>query len=160
MKLPLPPPLIARDHSGNSTTIRFINMRTALRKFKAWGLALVVVNLFLVSTVLGQTTYYSQTNGNPRTLANWNTNRAGGGSTPANFTTGDIFIIQGTGNGGTTPHTMTTAGGTWIVSGTNAQIQVENGATLNVANTTTTQRLTILSSGTVNITANVTLTVN
>src|SRR5688500_9876262 len=60
MKLPLPPPLIARDHSGNSTTIRFINMRTALRKFKAWGLALVVVNLFLVSTVLGQTTIASQ----------------------------------------------------------------------------------------------------
>ncbi len=75
------------------------------------------------------TVYYSQTSGSPTTLSNWNTNRTGGGSNPGGFGSGNVFVIQGTGNGGTTPHTMTTTGA-WSVSGTGSAVVVENGATL------------------------------
>lgn len=79
--------------------------------------------------------FYSQTSGIPTTLSNWNSNRAGGGSSPANFTTaGNVYVIQGIGNGGTTPHTMTTTAA-WTVSGTGTAVVVENGATLTAAAT-------------------------
>src|SRR6185312_12824636 len=76
-------------------------------------------------------TYYSQSGGSldPTVLANWNTNRLGGGSSPANFTTGDVFVIQGTGNGGTSPHSLTTTAA-WSISGTGSKLQIESGATL------------------------------
>lgn len=67
-------------------------------------------------------TYYSQGSIDPTTLANWNTNRLGGGSSPANFTSGDVFVIQ---NG----HNMTTFT-TWSISGTGSKLWIENGGTL------------------------------
>jgi len=70
----------------------------------------------------GTTTYYSQTSGDPGTVGNWNKIRGGGGSSPANFTAGDIFVIQ---NG----HTMTTAA-TWSISGTGSKLWIENGGIL------------------------------
>ena len=84
----------------------------------------------LLSNVGFAATYYSQLTGDPTNLANWNTNRLGGGTSPSNFTTsGDIFIIQGTGNGGTSPHTMT-MGSAWSPT---VQVVVEAGATLNTS---------------------------
>ncbi len=74
----------------------------------------------------GSTIYYSQGNLAPNTLANWNSNRLGGGFTPGSFTTaGYFFIVQDL-------HTMTTTG-TWTVNGAGSKIQIENGGTL-VAN--------------------------
>ena len=71
------------------------------------------------------TTYYSYGNGSSTNLASWWTVNNGTGSNPANFTSGDTFIIQsGSSYTGTTP---------WTVSGTGAAIQI-NGA-LTVSNT-------------------------
>jgi len=55
-----------------------------------------VVAMLAVICGLGATnvlaaTYYSQTSGNPATLANWNTVRGGGGSTPAGDAKFPIF---------------------------------------------------------------------
>jgi hypothetical protein len=69
-------------------------------------------------------TYYSQCSCSPNTLANWNTNRAGGGSSPTNFiTTGDIFVVQ---NG----HSMTTTATIIFTLGASGKLQIENGGTL------------------------------
>ncbi|MBL0182056.1 MAG: hypothetical protein IPP96_07065 [Chitinophagaceae bacterium] len=75
------------------------------------------------------TTYYSNGNNAPNALTSWKPNRDGTGTSPANFLAGNIFVVQGTGNGGTTPHSMTTSA-TWSVSGTNSAVIIENGATL------------------------------
>ena len=69
--------------------------------------------------------YYSTGSGAPNVLTNWKTARNGTGTSPANFTSGAIFVIQAT-------HTMTTTAA-WAVSGTNSKVWVENGGTL-VAN--------------------------
>ncbi|MCX6269862.1 MAG: autotransporter-associated beta strand repeat-containing protein [Bacteroidetes bacterium] len=68
------------------------------------------------------TVYYSQGNVDPSTLSNWNTARGGGGSSPANFTSGNVFVVQ---NG----HSMTTSA-VWSVSGINSRVLIENGGTL------------------------------
>lgn len=76
--------------------------------------------------------FYSTSSSTPETPGNWNSDRDGMGTSAvaSDFTTpGTYFIIQGSGNGGTTPHTMTTAS-SWTVSGANAKVQIENGASL------------------------------
>ena len=78
--------------------------------------------LFGAASAWATTTYYSQGSLAVGTLSSWNTNRAGGGSSPGNFTTGDVFVIQ---NG----HSMTTSSA-WTVSGTGNKIQIESGGTL------------------------------
>ncbi len=75
------------------------------------------------------TTWYSISSSAPQTTTNWALNRNGTGGSPGGFAAGDIFVIQGSGNGGTSPHTMTT-GAVWSVSGTGSKIQIENGAVL------------------------------
>ena len=144
----------AATSSNNNTPNTNSFMKKLLRKSKF--VSLLIVGLLLVSAAFTQVTYYSRGT-NPNTLTNWNTNRAGGGS-GSPLHAGDIFIVQGTGQPGG-PYTMTTSG-TWTVSGSNSRIEIESGAILNIANTTTLQRLTILSGGTVNITGSVPLTVN
>ena len=72
--------------------------------------------------VWGAVTYYSQASGDVLTLSNWNTVRGGGGTSPANFTAGDVFVIQNT-------HSMTTSAA-WSVSGTGSKVWIENGGTL------------------------------
>ncbi len=100
----------------------------------------------MMSSSAWAVTYYSQGSVTPSTLANWNTNRLGGGATPANFTTaGDIFVIQGTGNGGTSPHNMTTSA-VWSVGAAGSRLQIENGGTL-----TATQIVTIVAGTTFQI---------
>jgi hypothetical protein len=76
----------------------------------------------LIATPASATTYFSQGSVTPNTLTNWNTVRAGGGTSPANFASGDTFVIQDT-------HAMGTTAA-WTVSGTGATIQIESGGTL------------------------------
>lgn len=60
--------------------------------------------LLHVSINSNAATYYSTAGGtlNPNTLTFWKTARNGTGASPANFTSGDIFVVQGSGNGGST----------------------------------------------------------
>lgn len=80
-----------------------------------------------------QTTYYSEASGtySLNVLTGWNSNRDGvSGTTPANFTTsGDIFVIQGTGGGSGAPHSIIHAS-TAITFGAGVTLTVEGGATL------------------------------
>lgn len=72
--------------------------------------------------------YYSQGSVDPAVLTNWNTVRAGGGSSPAAFTDGN-FIIQNTHNMATTT--------TWSVGATGTTLEIENGGTLTANNAVT-----------------------
>lgn len=86
--------------------------------------------LFAQNPARAANTYYSQCTGcDPNTLANWNTNRAGGGISPANFIGGDIFVIQ---NG----HSMTTSA-VWSISGSGSKLWIENGGTLTATSAVT-----------------------
>ncbi|MDD4992345.1 MAG: T9SS type A sorting domain-containing protein [Paludibacter sp.] len=90
-------------------------------------------NYLTTSNAISQTTlgltYYSTGSVDATVLTNWKTNRDGSGSSPANFTSGEKFVIQ---NG----HSMTT-GSTWSVSGTNSKLWIENGGTLTATNAVT-----------------------
>lgn len=92
------------------------------------------------------TTYYSQGSVIMTTLANWNSNRIGGGTTPGNFTTsGDIFVVQGSianGGGGAADHSMFTSG-TSLTFGANVKLWLEGGSTV-----TTAAAITINATGT------------
>ena len=117
---------------------------------KAFTLFFCAVIGLLFSQSALATTYYSQTAGvaAPATLASWNTVRLGGGSSPTVFTTaGDIFVVQGTGNGGTSPHTVTGTAA-WAVTAT---VQVENGATLNQGDGSTVSAAALFTFGTFQI---------
>ncbi|MFM2266359.1 MAG: hypothetical protein RLZ77_1779, partial [Bacteroidota bacterium] len=100
---------------------------------------LLLLALFFMSLTAHAVTYYSTGSVAANTLTNWKTNRDGTGTSPANFTTaGDIFIIQGTGNGGTSPHTMTTASTvTFGTAANNTKLIIENGATLTASSAVT-----------------------
>ena len=74
-------------------------------------------------------TYYSNGSGDPAVLTSWKTNRDGSGSSPANFTTGETFVIE---NGDVMSTTST-----WSISGTNPKLWIENGGTLTANNTVT-----------------------
>src|SRR5437016_165030 len=89
-------------------------------------LAALTSLLLLSESMKGATTYYSQGSLNPALTASWNTVHAGGGSSPANFTAGDIFVIQNA-------HSMATASA-WTVSGVGATILIESGGILTANN--------------------------
>jgi PKD domain len=107
----------------------------------------VCMLLLTMSTITEAATYFSTAGGtqNPNTLTFWKTVRDGTGSSPANFSSGDIFVVQGSGNGGTTPHLITT-NTNWTISGTNSKLQIENGASL-----TSTNQITLNSNTTFQI---------
>ena len=78
------------------------------------------------TTPPGNTYYsYSATGTDPTLVASWWTGTAGTGTHPANFTSGDTFIIQ-------SANTMT-ATAAWTVSG-GATITINSGGTLDLAN--------------------------
>src|ERR1041385_5389267 len=156
--LDLHPTKLARGKSSQLFTGQNLKQGSCFILLASFALSATVIFVFRTVRATGST-YYSQGNLPPNLISSWNTLRAGGGSTPPNFTSGDIFVIQGTGNGATTPHSMTT-NAPWTVSGSGAEVQVENGAALSVANGTTVDRLTILSGGSTTVTGSVTLTVN
>ena len=88
-------------------------------------------------------TYYSQgVSVDANSFSSWNTNRAGGGASPANFTAGDIFVIQ---NG----HTATTSAA-WTLSGTGNKIQIESGGILTNIFLVTTTTFQVDNGGTYN----------
>jgi fibronectin-binding autotransporter adhesin len=66
------------------------------------------------------TTYYSKAGGVATTLADWNSDPAGTGSAPGNFSSGDTFVIQ-------SGHTV--SAGWWTVSG-GGTVQIDTGGTL------------------------------
>ncbi|HMG68488.1 MAG TPA: hypothetical protein VK588_12410, partial [Chitinophagaceae bacterium] len=72
--------------------------------------------------ILHATTYYSTNNTAPNLTTSWHTSRSGFGFMPGNFTGGDIFVIQAG------QYLTTTA--SWTVSGSNATLIIETGATL------------------------------
>jgi len=74
-------------------------------------------------------TYYSNGSGDPTLLTSWKTNRDGSGSSPVNFTSGEIFVIENGDN-------MTTTA-IWAISGTNSKLWIENGGTLTANHTIT-----------------------
>jgi hypothetical protein len=87
---------------------------------------------FSGSEVQATTTYYSAGSADVNTLTHWTTARNGTGTSPADFASGDAFVIQ---NG----HSMTTTAA-WTNSGTGNEIQIESGGTLTatwIAATTT-----------------------
>ncbi len=106
------------------------------KTYKKIGKKISIVGFyfFIVLSGWGQTTYFSQGSIDPTVTSNWNSSRTGGGTSPANFTSGDIFVIQ---NG----NSMTT-GATWTISGTGSKLWIENGGILTATSTIT------LSSGT------------
>jgi len=84
--------------------------------------AVLLIAMTAGAAAFGATTYYSQGAGDPGVTTNWNTVRAGGGSSPLNFTSGDVFVIQ---NG----HSMATTAA-WTIWGTNSKLWIEGGGTL------------------------------
>src|SRR5438874_9122589 len=97
-----------------------------MRIYPTCALGALASLLLLSETTKAATTYYSQGSLNPALTTSWNTVRAGGGSSPANFTAGDTFVIQ-------SAHTMATASA-WTVSGASAKIQIESGGILTANN--------------------------
>ncbi len=91
-------------------------------------MTLVIMFMLCVLSV-NATTYYSTGSVAANTLTNWKTARDGTGTSPGNFTTGDVFIVQGTGGGSGAPHSMTTSS-TLSISGTGSKLWIESGATL------------------------------
>ena len=75
--------------------------------------------LLAITPAAWATSYYSQSPGRADLLTCWNSNTGGGGSTPANFTSGDTFVMQ-------SGQTITN-GANWTVSG-GATIQINSGA--------------------------------
>ncbi len=106
----------------------------------ATALALAAGLWGVAPAVKAATTYYSQGNLAPNLTTSWNTVRTGGGTSPANFTSGDVFVIQ---NG----HNMTTSA-VWTVSGTGATIQIESGGVLTANDLVSVPTFRISESGT------------
>jgi len=111
----------------------------------------VLVSLLVNLQVLA-TNYYSYGNLPPNDLNNWWSNTNGTGTHPANFTNGDVFIIQ---NGNSM-----TSNASWTISGTGAEIKVEGGGSLTADNTINTPKLTINASGDVIVNNGKTLKIN
>lgn len=83
------------------------------------SLRMLAILLLAAVPAARATIYYSQAPGRADLLTCWNSNAGGGGSTPANFTSGDTFVMQG-------GQTITN-GGNWTVSG-GGTIQINSNA--------------------------------
>ncbi|MBN8572146.1 MAG: hypothetical protein J0M18_21190, partial [Ignavibacteria bacterium] len=105
--------------------------------------------LLLAPLSLSATTYYSQGSLTPNIPANWNTLPEGGGTSPADFTTGtnDIFEIQ-------TGHVMTIAGSSWTISG-GGLCRIDSGGTLVVSLSFFTTGLTVAKGGLITATSTI-----
>ena len=129
---------------------------TQLAKISFSGFTTAAMQLSTGEIVPSPKYFYSQSSSALNTVSNWNTNRAGGGSSPvaADFTTGgNIFVIQGavaSGGGGSANHAMT-LGTTLTIGGAsaNTKLEIEGGASL-----TATSALTFAAAGQFQIDAN------
>jgi len=105
-----------------------------------------LITCFIVSYNLFSFTFYSAvSNGDPNDLNNWSKTQNGNGQRPADFTSGDLFIIK-------SGHQLTTTNA-WNVTGT---VQVEGTLTIQTANAI--QILTISNGGIVYGNAQTTIT--
>src|SRR4029078_266302 len=89
---------------------------------------------------LNANTYYSVNSVSPNLIGSWHLNRNGTGASPANFTSGDIFVIQAN-------HSLATTAN-WTISGTNSKLLIETGATLRGNNKITVPSFQIDGTGT------------
>lgn len=105
----------------------FKRFATLLTAFVA--VAALTVTFFYINGRSANVVYYSRGSLAPNLTASWSTTRDGLGLPPADFVSGDIFVIQNT-------HNMATAAA-WSVSGANSKIQIESGGTLTAANPVT-----------------------
>lgn len=97
---------------NNDYSLLFVDISgMTMKKFSYLG----VVLLFSVLCYSQGKTYYSQADGNVNNLSNWNTSPSGGGTSPTNFSSGDIFEIN---------HIMT-ANAQWVVSGTGSKVVIK-----------------------------------
>ena len=103
--------------------IRRFPVAFRVRRILHWPGAVFITLFWLsASEVRATTTYYSTGSADVNTLTHWNSARVGTGISPADFTSGDLFVIQ---NG----HSMTTAAA-WTISGTGNGLEIESGGTL------------------------------
>jgi hypothetical protein len=126
------------------------HLRSIIRRFRVAlrvrrivrcaGRVFITLLAFSGSEVQATTTYYSTGSADVNTLTHWNTSRDGTGTSPADFASGDAFVIQ---NG----HSMTTTAA-WSVSGTGNGIQVESGGTLTATWIAATSTFRVGSGGT------------
>ena len=79
--------------------------------------------LICLSFYLNAKVYYSTNSNNAAVTSSWTDCRCGIGLSPTNFNQSDTFIIQAS-------HTMFT-GSSWLLSGTNVGLIIENGGILN-----------------------------
>ena len=82
----------------------------------------VFLLILVIRSMIYGTTYYSQGSFAPELIASWNDIRTGGGNSPLNFTSGDVFVVQ---NG----HSMS-SGANWSISGSGSKLWIENGGIL------------------------------
>jgi fibronectin-binding autotransporter adhesin len=114
---------------------RIGDFRVVLKRRRAARCAGGILVAFLAisaSEVQATMTYYSTGSTDVNAPAHWKSGRDSTGTSPADFASGDVFVIQ---NG----HSMTTTAG-WTVSGTGNEIRIESGGTLTatyIAGTTT-----------------------
>lgn len=96
-----------------------------MKFFSKHTIKFLTICVLLVSATVSlsaQTTYYSKASGNANDVATWGINVDGSGASPADFVTGDIFIVR---NGST----LTTSG-TWNID----DAGVDNAGILRIAN--------------------------
>ncbi len=92
------------------------------------SLGFLTLAMFFAYSYANAITYYSKATGDPSVLSNWGINTNGGGTAPTTFAnSGDIFIVR---NGST----LVTTNLGWTIG---ASLQIANGGTLNLANTST-----------------------
>ena len=89
---------------------------------------------FCACSLLGSTTYYSSDGQPPDQTSSWKTHRDGTGTSPANFTGGDEFVVQA-------GHAMTTSA-PWSLSGTGSKLWVESAGKLTAAHAITLASVT------------------
>ena len=97
--------------------------RTSPRIAERFGFAVLLAAMpFVLAAGASAGTFYSQGSLDPAQPSSWNSVREGGGSDPADFTSGDVFVIQDA-------HSMTVSA-TWAISGAGSGLQIESGGTL------------------------------
>ncbi len=118
------------------------NRKSNTNLVKVMSFTILMITLISVSNLFAGTTYYSRSGqSNPNLTASWRTTTSGtSGSSPSNFTSGDVFIIQ-------SGHTMTTTND-WSISGSGSSMTINGTLTLN--HNLSIRTLTVASAGTLN----------
>ena len=99
-----------------------LNQFAMKKSFFKWVKLIALIPVIFLSASTFAATYYSKGSLAANSLSNWSLTRDGSGASPANFTSGDHFVIQD-------GHAMTT-GAAWTVSGPASRIEIEDGGTL------------------------------